>query len=140
MILTRRPLFPGYMFVAFDRKNMPWHKINNTLGVSKLLTLNNEPYIIPKTLITNMMAQCDLGGIFHPERQFTKGDSVRFISGPFDSFLATVENIDKNQRVWVLIGLMGQSTRTIIKIEKLKSVCQSIKLRHGLLEYLVKFS
>ena len=29
-INTAQPLFPGYMFVAFDRTKSEWHKINNT--------------------------------------------------------------------------------------------------------------
>jgi transcriptional antiterminator RfaH len=35
-ISTKKPLFPGYMFITFDRTENDWHKINNTYGVSKL--------------------------------------------------------------------------------------------------------
>ena len=119
-ISTQRPLFPGYMFVAFERENTPWHKINSTYGVSKLLTLNSEPYLVPNILITDIMARCNQAGVLLPQKQFSKDDSVRLVSGPFDNFLATVESIDENQRVWVLIDLMGQATRTLVKAEKLK--------------------
>tara|TARA_B100000780_G_scaffold142912_1_gene99988 strand:- start:75 stop:584 length:510 start_codon:yes stop_codon:yes gene_type:complete len=119
-ISTQRPLFPGYMFVAFERENTPWHRINSTYGVSKLLTLNSEPYLVPNTLITDIMARCNQAGLLLPQKQFSKDDSVRLVSGPFDNFLATVESIDENQRVWILIDLMGQATRTLVKAEKLK--------------------
>ena len=119
-ISTQRPLFPGYMFVAFERKNTPWFRIHSTYGVSKLLTLNSEPYLVPNTLITDIMARCNQAGVLLPQKQFSKDDSVCLVSGPFDNFLATVESIDENQRVWVLIDLMGQATRTLVKAEKLK--------------------
>ena len=119
-ISTQRPLFPGYMFVAFERGDMPWKKINCTYGVSKLLTFNREPYIIPNNLITEIRARCNQAGVLHPQKQFSKDDRVRLVSGPLDNFLATVESIDKNQRVWILIDLMGQETRALVKSEKLK--------------------
>ena len=119
-ISTKRPLFPGYMFVASEKENMAWHKINCTYGVSKLLTLNNEPYIVPQALITAIMSRCNPLGVLLQHKQFSKNDRVRIVSGPFDNFLATVESIDKSQRVWVLIDLMGQAPRTLIQAEKLK--------------------
>ena len=33
-INTSKPLFPGYMFIRFDKAESEWHKINNTYGVS----------------------------------------------------------------------------------------------------------
>jgi len=33
-----RPLFPGYMFVSFALDTMPWHKINSTVGVARLVS------------------------------------------------------------------------------------------------------
>ncbi len=119
-ISTQRPLFPGYMFVASERENMDWYKINCTYGVSKLLTLNSEPYMISQTLINAIMARCNSVGVLFPQKQFLKDDRVCLTSGPFDNFLATVESVDKNQRVWVLIDLMGQETRALVKPEKLK--------------------
>ena len=119
-ISTQRPLFPGYMFVAFERENTSWYKIKSTYGVSKFLTLNSEPYLVPITLITDIKARCNQAGVLLPQKQFSKGDSVRLVSSPFDNFLATVESIDQNQRVWVLINFMGQATRTLVKSEKLK--------------------
>ena len=60
------------------------------------------------------------GGSIASKKQFSKGDSVQLVSGPFENFLATVESIDANQHVWVLIDFMGQATRTFVKAEKLK--------------------
>jgi transcriptional antiterminator RfaH len=120
LISTHRPLFPGYMFVAIERENMPWQKINNTYGVSKLLTLSEKPYIIDDHVVSGIMANCDQDGVLLLQKQFSKDDSVRIISGPFDDFFAKVVSVDKNQRIWVLINIMGQATRTLVEAKKLK--------------------
>ena len=116
----KRPLFPGYMFVALEKVNTPWHKINSTYGVSKLLINNNKPYIIPDSYIDAIIEQCNKEGVFIPHKKISKNDRVRLVSGPFSNFLATVDSIDKNNRIWIFIDLMGQATRTLVKAEKLK--------------------
>ena len=120
LITTHRPLFPGYMFVAIERKDMPWQKINSTYGVSKLLTLTEEPYIVDDNVVSSIMANCNHDGVLLPQKQFSKDDCVRIISGPFDDFFAKVLSIDKNQRIWILINIMGQATRTLVKAKQLK--------------------
>lgn len=39
----------------------------------------------------------------------SKGDSVEFLKGPFTYFLATVEMLDAEQRLWVLLDFMGKT-------------------------------
>ena len=80
------------------------------------------PLLIPETLIIEMKAQYNQSGVLLPKKQFSKNDNVRLVSGPFSNFLATVESIEENQRVWVLIDILGQKTRTLIKAEKLKHI------------------
>lgn len=126
-INTMQPLFPGYMFVKFESKKTLWHKINNTIGVSKLLTLNNLPCVVPDNLITNIKTRCNKARVLVPKNQFSKDDNVRIVSGPFDNFLATIECIEKNQRVWILMDLMGQEIRTMIDTKKLEHNIKSTK-------------
>jgi transcriptional antiterminator RfaH len=119
-ISLKRPLFPGYMFISNEINQTPWHKVNCTLGVSKLLTLNNAPHFVPQSIISNIMAKCNQKGVLVSPNHFSNGDSVRLIDGPFNDFLGTVETINKDQRIWILLELMGQARRTSIKAEKLK--------------------
>ena len=46
-------------------------------------------------------------------------DQVTLQKGPFSQFVATVESLDEDQRVWVLIDLMGQKTRINVAREDL---------------------
>jgi transcriptional antiterminator RfaH len=110
-INTTRPLFPGYMFITFDKTNAEWHKINNTYGVSRLITFNSNLKSIPSIIIINLMKRCDDSGKILPIKKLTKGDQVKILNGPFANFIASVEKYETDQRVWVLMDLMGRKTK-----------------------------
>ncbi len=108
---VQKPLFPGYMFVRFDPASAPWRKINSTYGVAKLISFTGTPTPLPDALITGLMARCDDAGKLRPMSELQSGDEVELLTGPFADFIATVDSIDANRRVWVLMEMMGQTTR-----------------------------
>ena len=110
-INAKRPLFPGYMFITFDRADSKWHKINNTYGVSRLVTFNSSLRSIPDIFVTNLMKRCDLSGNLLPIKKLKKGDQVKLIKGPFVNLAATIEKYEDDQRIWVLMDLMGRVTK-----------------------------
>ena len=117
-----RPLFPGYMFVAFNPESGPWRQINCTTGVSKLVCFGGQPNPIPLDLISGLMARCNSVGKLLPPNQFNKGETVQLLTGPFANYIAKVETIDANQRVWVLMELMGRVTRISVDPNQLLTV------------------
>ena len=110
-INTSKPLFPGYMFVRFDRAESEWHKINNTYGVSRLITFNSILKSIPTTFMDSLMMRYDLSGKLLPIKKLKKGDHVTVLKGPFANFIATVEKYEADQRIWILMDLMGRKTK-----------------------------
>ena len=110
-INTTQPLFPGYMFVAFDRAKSDWHKINSTYGVIRLITFNTIIKPLPTTVINNLMARHNSSGKLLPIKKLNKGDQVKISKGPFANFIATVEKYEAKHRIWILIDLMGRKTK-----------------------------
>ena len=110
-ISTSRPLFPSYMFIAFNRTETKWHKINNTYGVSRLVTFNANLKPIPTIFIDNLMKRYDCSGKLLPIKKLKKGDQVKVLKGPFANFIATVETYETDQRIWILMDLMGRKTK-----------------------------
>lgn len=100
------------MFVAFDLAHAPWHKINATSGVSRLVSFGTTPQPLPDDLVAGLMARCDETGKLLPAKQLTAGEKVELLTGPFAEFVGTIETIDADRRVWVLLDFMGQKTRT----------------------------
>ena len=119
-INTSKPLFPGYMFIRFDKADTEWHKINNTYGVSRLITFNSILKSIPTIFIDHLMKRYDLSGKLIPIQKLKKGDHVTVLKGPFANFIATVEKYEEDQRIWILMDLMGRKTKIITPSDALK--------------------
>lgn len=114
-----RPLFPGYFFVGCDGASMPWRKINSTVGVAKLVSFAGKPSQIPNDLVDALKLRCDETGELKPPQVFKPGDDVILTAGPFADFAATVETMAADQRVWVLLDLMGQKSRVQVNASDL---------------------
>ena len=108
---TSKPLFPGYMFIKFDKAESKWHKINNTYGVSRLVTFNSNLKSIPTTFVYSLMKRYDLSGKLIPVEKLNKGDQVTVLTGPFANFIATVEEYEADHRIWILMDLMGRKAK-----------------------------
>lgn len=115
-----KPLFPGYMFVSFDTEIDAWRKINSTMGVSRLVSFGSEPKALPTQLVSGLMMRCDENGKLLPPNTLREGDSVELLTGPFAKFVATVDSIDPEQRIWVIMDYMGQKTRIQIASDQLR--------------------
>ena len=110
-INTTRPLFPGYMFIRFDKADSKWRKINNTYGVSRLIAFNSILKSIPTTFVDSLMMRYDLSGKLLPIKKLEKGDHVTILKGPFTNFIATVEKYEADERICILMDLMGRKTK-----------------------------
>jgi len=120
-INTSRPLFPGYMFIAFDKTESKWHKINNTYGVSRLVTFNSTLKSLPQTFVDNLIKRYDTSGKLLPIQKLKKGDQVKLLGGPFSNFIATVEKYEDDQRIWILMDLMGRETKIQTPLDTLQT-------------------
>lgn len=96
-----------------------WRKINNTLGVSRIVTTRDMPSIVPNTLIQALKSRCDTTGKIVPNTDFAPGDRVEIVHGPLSQFVGTVEKIDPQQRVWILLEIMGQTSRVRLEPDHL---------------------
>ena len=119
-IKASQPLFPGYMFIRFDKAETEWHKINNTYGVSRLVTFNSTIKSIPDIFVNNLMKRYDLSGNLPPIKKLKKGEKIVLLKGPFANFAATVEKYEDDQRIWILMDLMGRKAKIITSPDALK--------------------
>jgi transcriptional antiterminator RfaH len=58
--------------------------------------------------------------VFRAQDSYTPGDVVEIQTGPFASFLAEVVNMAPDQRIWVLIELLGQKSRIAMDQQDLR--------------------
>ena len=121
----QKPLFPGYLFVEFDPDRGLWRKVNSTLGVARIVSFGSRPAAVPPALVSGLMARCDADGTLDVTLKLEPGDTVQVVSGPFAQFIAEVEHIDPQQRVWLLLDLMGRTVRTAVPGPSLRAIAPS---------------
>ncbi|MDT0681267.1 transcription termination/antitermination NusG family protein [Roseicyclus sp. F158] len=113
VIAQERPIFAGYIFFAMDPAHPSWPKVKSARGVSRVVTsASGAPAIVPPQVVAGLMARCDPEGLLQPEiAEFGAGDTIRIVSGPFADFVTSVESIDSDARLHVLLDLLGRPTR-----------------------------
>jgi transcriptional antiterminator RfaH len=106
-------LFPGYLFVAFDPDARPWHAINGTVGVRRLISQGDRPLPVPDAFMDELRARQGADGFFAiPADVLRPGDRVRFRAGPFADSVGTLLKADDNDRVWLLLDILGRVVTT----------------------------
>ena len=115
-----KPLFPGYIFVSIESEKTPWRKINSTRGVVRIICQDGKPNKVPLEIVFGLMNRCDNSGKLFPPTSLEYGDQVTVTSGALTNFVATVETIESNQRIWVLLEIMGQLTKVQVASEQLR--------------------
>lgn len=119
-LTTMQPLFPGYIFVAFDVARGLWRTVNSTFGVTRLVGIGKEPAVIPVNLVTQLMLRYDSKDKLLRSRALKVGDQVTLTKGPFANFAAEVESIAPDRRVWVLMEIMGAHARVAVSAEQVR--------------------
>ena len=115
-----KPLFPRYMFVGINSDLAVWRSLNSMMGVSRLVSFEGKPKPLPLQFISGLMLRCDALGVLLPSKSLNEGDSVEMLKGRYVNFIATVDTIDPEQRIWVPMDFMGQKTRTQLTADQLQ--------------------
>jgi transcriptional antiterminator RfaH len=120
-VSAKRPLFPGYIFVAIYAAGGQWRYINATSGITSLVSFGNVPAAVPHDIVKHLMERCDDDGTLLPLKQPQPGDSVVLTQGAFANFAAEVQAIEPDRRVWVLLDILGGQTRVKVRADQLKT-------------------
>ena len=110
-------IFPGYLFVEMIMTDEAWYVVRNTPGVTGFIGSSGGgakpiPVKAPEIeKILRRIGQSDKA----VEVDFTVGDTVKILSGPFSGMEGKIESMnDATQIATVLIILFGRETPTDI--------------------------
>lgn len=122
-----RPLFPGYIFVQLNPGQGPWRQVNSTRGVARLVRLGAEPSVVPNSIVEALMVQCNEQSVLCQtsdtrSSQLPANSQAQVTNGPFSGFVATIASIEANDRINVLIQIMGQRTKVAIDASALQPI------------------
>lgn len=99
-------LFPGYVLVKMIMTDETWYLVRNTRGVTGFVGPSSKPIPLTDKEVRDMGVE----EIRH-EINMKIGDSVRVISGPFESFIGSIESINMEKQTFkVRISMFGRET------------------------------
>lgn len=116
------PLFPRYLFVGFDPERQRWRSVNGTHGISYLICDKDRPLPVADEVVKGLMARCDDEG-FVPllGQSFAPGERLRIGSGPLAEQIGEFQHVDEQQRVTLLLQLLGRPVLVKVSAEVLAS-------------------
>jgi transcriptional antiterminator RfaH len=117
---VRRPLFPGYIFVAPDRDGADLGAVNSTLGVTRLVSLGRGPTPLPEGLVAELRQACDGEDLFRAPADLAPGARVAVARGPFASLVARVGEVTPDRRVSLLFDLLEGPARLVLPLGQLR--------------------
>jgi transcriptional antiterminator RfaH len=99
-------LFPRYLFIALCEETQDWGPIRSTRGVMQLVRFGSQAAKVPVKLVDelrNRVAQQQ-----QPETTLKQGVKVRVDSGPLFGLEAIFKGYDADERVILLMNVLGK--------------------------------
>ena len=116
-----RKLYPSYVFVKMVYSDDTWHVIRSVRGVAGFVGASGDgPIPLTEDEVYEM-------GVEKREIvvNYTVGDTVRILDGPFSSFTGTVESIEvENNSVSVVVTMFGRETSVEFELDQVEVISQ----------------
>ena len=119
------PLFPRYLFIRLDDVLSNWSTIRSTRGVAKMVRFTELPAKVPDTLISALKSQCVEDNIIDTTEDkpfvYEKGDEIEITEGSFRGIRAIIKEQVAEDRVLLLLTLLGKEQELEISLNQVKS-------------------
>ena len=121
---VQRKVFPGYILVRMDLNDESWGAVRNTPGVTGFVGATSRPSPLSLDEVAKILApvtqKADRAGRTGTQTaekpkievvDFSVGESVTVMDGPFATLPATISDIDPvHQKLQVLVSIFGRET------------------------------
>lgn len=121
-----RKFFPGYIFVNMVLSDQTWHLVKNSSKVGGFVGgggAKTRPPEVPEHEVMRVTQQ--MAGLAEKPKakaNFSIGEQVMVVDGPFSNFNGTVEDINEEKaKVKVLVSIFGRPTPVeldFVQVEK----------------------
>ncbi|HEX7212295.1 MAG TPA: transcription termination/antitermination protein NusG [Propionibacteriaceae bacterium] len=132
---VRRTVLPGYVLVRMDLTDESWSTVRHTPSVTGFVGHSNSPVPLSLDEVEKMLAPAVVAAATassdSPTRRkkkvevadFTVGDSVMVVDGPFAGVHATITEINvNNQRLKALVEILGRETPVDLTFPQIQKV------------------
>ena len=123
-IQRKKKYFPGYVLIKSEMDNNIYHMIKNIKRVSGFLGSKGIPIPVSDKEIEKILGQIK-DGVVQPTSaiDYTIGEKVQVIDGPFASFNGLVEDVDEEKsRLKVSVSIFGRPTPVDLEYNQVEKV------------------
>ena len=115
---VERKVFPGYVLVKMVMTDETWHLVRNIRGVTGFVGAANKA--IP-------LSDDEIAALGVEKREvvvsYDVGDNVKITDGALESFIGTVEEVDKDRgKVRVVVSMFGRETPVELELDQVEPV------------------
>lgn len=113
-----RKVFPGYVLVKMIVTEETWYIVRNTRGVTGFVGSGTDPIPLTDEEIRNMGFEVAAVTV-----DYEINDTVKIINGPLDTFVGTVQEINKEKgKVKVLVSMFGRETPVELEFSQVQKM------------------
>jgi len=123
-IQRKKKYFPGYILIKSEMDNNIYHMIKNIKRVSGFLGSKGIPVPVSNTEIEKILGEIK-DGVAQTKSaiEYSVGEKVQVIDGPFASFNGMVEDIDEEKsRLKVSVSIFGRPTPVDLEFNQVEKV------------------
>ena len=123
-IQRKKKYFPGYVLIKSEMDNSIYHMIKNIKRVSGFLGSKGIPVPVSDKEIEKILGQIK-DGVAQPKSgiEYSVGEKVQVVDGPFASFSGMVEEIDEEKsRLKVSVSIFGRPTPVDLEYNQVEKV------------------
>ena len=120
--ITKRKVYPGYVMVEMILTDASWYVVRNTPGVTGFVGSGNKPIPLQETEVKQILQTM---GVEEPRPRIDVviGENVRVISGPFENFIGTIEEIQPDKgKLRVLVSMFGRETPIELDFSQIEKI------------------
>ena len=123
-VQRKKKYFPGYVLIKSEMDNDLYHMIKNIKKVSGFLGSKGVPVPVSDKEIEKILGQIK-DGVAQPKSaiDYSVGEKVQVIDGPFASFNGLIEDIDEEKsRLKVSVSIFGRPTPVDLEYNQVEKV------------------
>ena len=123
-IQRKKKYFPGYVLIKSEMDNDLYHLIKGIKKVSGFLGSKGIPVPVSDKEIEKILGQIK-DGVAQPKSsiEYSVGEKVQVIDGPFASFTGLVEDIDEDKsRLKVAVSIFGRPTPVELEYNQVEKI------------------
>lgn len=120
----KKKFFPGYVLIKMVMNDRSWHLVKNTDKITGFIGgTTDKPAPISDEEAAYMTNQAD-GGLKRVKTSvdFTEGETVKVIEGPFASFVGTVEAVSDKGKIKVSVSIFGRPTPVELEFSQVEKM------------------